>query len=205
MIQFNKEAKTYMDTLYSAFTDSVLAEIEKLSIGLLEAWKHRKHVFICGNGGSAANAIHLANDFIYGIGACGRNDISVSGIKVEALSANSGIISCLANDTGYENIFSAQIRAKAEEGDVLVALSGSGNSQNIINAINEANALGINTYAIVGFSGGKCRRLANTAIHFDVDDMQIAEDTQLIVGHLCMKFLNKSKSEIRIDKRGRPI
>lgn len=205
MIQFNKEAKTYMDTLYSAFTDSVLAEIEKLSIGLLEAWKQRKHVFICGNGGSAANAIHLANDFIYGVGACGGNDISVSGIKVEALSANSGIISCLANDTGYENIFSAQIRAKAEEGDVLVALSGSGNSQNIINAINEANALGINTYAIVGFSGGKCLRLANTAIHFDVDDMQIAEDTQLIVGHLCMKFLNKSKSEITVDKRGRPI
>lgn len=194
-----------MDTLYSAFTDSVLAEIEKLSIGLLEAWKQRKHVFICGNGGSAANAIHLANDFIYGVGACGGNDISVSGIKVEALSANSGIISCLANDTGYENIFSAQIRAKAEEGDVLVALSGSGNSQNIINAINEANALGINTYAIVGFSGGKCLRLANTAIHFDVDDMQIAEDTQLIVGHLCMKFLNKSKSEITVDKRGRPI
>lgn len=158
---------------------------EPLCKALLETWAKGGAVFICGNGGSAGNAIHLANDLIYGAGkANGR------GLRVEALSANSAVITCLANDIGYENIYSEQIKVKGVAGDMLIALSGSGNSPNIINAILQANTIGMKTYAILGFSGGRCKELAKHPIHFPVDDMQIAEDLQLIVGHMCMQWLS---------------
>ena len=145
-----------------------------------------------GNGGSAANALHLANDFHYGIGACGDGP-SIKGLKVEALPSNPGVITCLANDTGYENIYSHQIINKSSDGDLLIALSGSGNSKNIIKAIETANKLSVKTYVILGFEGGKCLGIADQAIHFPINDMQIAEDTQLIVGHLCMQWLSLNK------------
>lgn len=161
---------------------------EPLCKALLDTWTNGGTVFICGNGGSAGNAIHLANDFIYG---AGKNN--GGGLKVEALSANSAVITCLANDIGYENIYSEQIRVKGIAGDMLIALSGSGNSPNIINAILQANAIGMKTHAILGFSGGRCKDLVKYPIHFAVNDMQIAEDLQLIVGHMCMQWLSTQR------------
>ena len=148
--------------------------------------------FICGNGGSAGNAIHMANDFHYGVGACGDSTIT-KGLKVEALPSNSAVITCLANDIGYENIFSHQLVNKATEGDILIVLSGSGNSPNICNALKTANKIGMISYGILGFNGGKAYNLASFPILFEIDDMQIAEDTQLIVGHLCMQWLAINK------------
>ena len=117
----------------------------------------------------------------------------IAGIKVEALPANPGIITCLANDTGYENIFSHQLEVKGKSGDMLIALSGSGNSDNIVRAIRTARRIGISSYAIVAFDGGICKKEADKSIHFEINDMQIAEDTQLIVGHICMQWLSKNK------------
>ena len=145
-----------------------------------------------GNGGSAANAIHIANDFIYGVGACGLGE-KIPGIKVEALSSNSGILTCLANDTGYENIYSYQLDVKANPKDLLIVLSGSGNSANIINALLKAKEKKLKTFAIVGFDGGKCLFEAEKVIHFKVKDMQISEDLQLIVAHICMQWLSRQK------------
>ena len=150
-----------------------------------------RHVFICGNGGSAANAIHMANDFHYGIGA--GSGKRLPGLRVEALSANSSIVTCLANDTGYDNIYAHQLEVKGREGDLLIVLSGSGNSANIVRVLETANSMAITSFAILAFSGGRCRELADTCIHFEINDMQIAEDTQLIVGHLCMQWLNSNK------------
>ena len=111
-------------------------------------------------------------------------------MRVEALSANAAVLTCLANDLGYDNIYSEQIRIKGNPGDVLIVLSGSGNSANVVKAIEVANQLKMKTFAILGFTGGHCKRLAQYPIHFEVDDMQIAEDLQLIVGHICMQWLN---------------
>lgn len=147
-------------------------------------WKNGHQVFICGNGGSAGNAIHLANDFIYGIAK--KTGL---GLKVQALSANPAVITCLANDVGYESIFSEQIAVLAQEGDLLIALSGSGNSPNIVKAIEQAKIMGVKSYAVLGFTGGVCKELADVAIHFPVSDMQISEDMQLIVGHMLMQWL----------------
>lgn len=189
---FRQKAEQYLKTLQTSFNDEIVARIEELSNALLEAWIKEKQVFICGNGGSAANALHIANDLHYGIGACGPPP-KLPGLKVEALPANSGILTCLANDTGYENIYSHQLIVKSQPGDILIALSGSGNSPNIVKALEIAKELKLKSFAILAYSGGQSKKIADTPIHFSVDDMQIAEDTQLIVGHLCMQWLNSQK------------
>jgi D-sedoheptulose 7-phosphate isomerase len=151
---------------------------------LRRAWAEGRTVYLCGNGGSAGNAIHLANDLLYGAGVAHG-----VGIKVEALSANPAVLTCLANDLGYENIYSEQLRVKAVAGDVLIVLSGSGNSPNVVKALEVGAAKGMATFAILGFTGGRCKALAQHPIHFAIDDMQIAEDLQLVVGHICMQWL----------------
>ena len=189
---FSLAAGDYLQRLQSCFNAEVLAAVETLAEELRLAWIEGRHVYICGNGGSAANAIHMANDLHYGIGACGPG-AKLPGLRVEALPANAGVITCLANDTGYDNIYAHQLEVKGRKEDLLIVLSGSGNSANAVRALETANSMGITSFAILAFSGGRCRELADTAIHFEIDDMQIAEDTQLIVGHLCMQWLNSNK------------
>ena len=196
---FRKFSLSYLETLHKTFTGEIIESINMLCDELLYTWINGHSVFICGNGGSAANALHIANDLHYGIGVCRSGNI-IPGLKVEALSANPAIITCLANDIGYENIFSNQLNVKAKEGDLLIVLSGSGNSKNIINALKVAKDLNIRSHAITAFDGGICREVADNPIHFKVDDMQIAEDTQLIVSHICMQWLNANKPKQSIRK-----
>ncbi|MFM1755910.1 MAG: hypothetical protein RL621_834 [Bacteroidota bacterium] len=176
--------KSYLSGLSKAFSSNAMSDISLLAEALLIAWVNGANVYICGNGGSAGNAIHLANDFIYGAGL--RNK---GGLKVEALSANPAVLTCLANDLGYAEIYSEQIRIKGNPNDLLIVLSGSGNSPNVIKAIEQANKLSMKTFAILGFTGGRCKEIAQHSIHFEIKDMQIAEDLQLIVGHICMQWL----------------
>ena len=174
---------------YSARLQAVLStadwsNVMKLAEDMLSAWRGGQQVFLCGNGGSAGNAIHLANDFLYGV----AKKLG-GGVKVSALSSNPAVITCLANDIGYESIFSEQLAVYAQSGDLLIALSGSGNSPNIVSVIKQAKKMGVKSYAILGFAGGECKNLVDVPIHFPVDDMQIAEDLQLIVGHMMMQWL----------------
>jgi len=189
---FAIKAGAYLRQLQESFTPTILESVESLAKELLQAWIQGRHVYICGNGGSAANAIHMANDFHYGIGACGAGP-RLPGLRVEALPANTGIITCLANDTGYDNIYAHQLQVKARKDDILIVLSGSGNSANVVHALERAKQLGMKSFAILAFSGGRCLELADVAMHFEINDMQIAEDTQLVVGHLCMQWLNTNK------------
>lgn len=155
---------------------------------LLDLKSKNRTLFICGNGGSAANAIHLANDYTFGISPQG------DALRVEALAANSSVLTCLGNDIGYANIFSHQLKVKGQAGDILLVLSGSGNSENIINAIEQAKQKNMQTVAILGFDGGKAKQLVDLAFHFNIDDMQISEDTQVIVGHILMQALRNALS-----------
>ena len=191
---FSSTAKEYLNRLQDSFNQEILESIEALAHEIRKAWIEGHNVFICGNGGSAANAMHMANDFHYGIGACGPAPV-LPGLRVEALPANAGVITCLANDTGYDNIYAHQLKAKGLPGDLLIALSGSGNSPNIVKALEVATSQKMKTFAILGFSGGRCLELAQNPIHFTIDDMQIAEDAQLIVGHLCMQWLISNKPD----------
>ena len=181
-----KEIENYKNNLKKILSSSAFARIPELVKEIRKTKRNNKKIFICGNGGSAANAMHIANDLTYGAGMS-----SGKGFNIEALTANTSVITCLANDIGYENIFSEQLRVKSSKGDVLIVLSGSGNSENIINVLKIAKKLGIKTYAILGYNGGKAKSLADIPIHFKINDMQISEDVQIIISHLLMKLLNK--------------
>jgi D-sedoheptulose 7-phosphate isomerase len=175
---------SYASRLNDALAMDAMQAVPVLGDALRRCWSEGRTVYLCGNGGSAGNAIHLANDLLYGAGAPHGG-----GLKVEALSANPAVLTCLANDLGYDQIYAQQLRVKAEQGDVLIVLSGSGNSANVVAALEVATERGMTSFAVLGFSGGRCKALAQHPIHFPVDDMQIAEDLQLIVGHICMQWL----------------
>jgi D-sedoheptulose 7-phosphate isomerase len=170
--------------LQSSLAAAEWSGVAQLAADIHDCWVQKKQAFFCGNGGSAGNAIHLANDFLYGIAKRPGG-----GLRVNALSANPAVITCLANDIGYDRIYSEQLSVLANPGDLLVVLSGSGNSPNIVAALEKAKAMKVKSYAILGFTGGRCKELADVPIHFAVDDMQISEDLQLVVGHMLMQWL----------------
>lgn len=188
MLGIKQTIKSYTEKLIYACGLEVMQQVSLLAHSLYRAWEENNSIYLCGNGGSAGNAIHLTNDLLYGAGLCYGK-----GLCVEALSANSAVLTCLANDVGYEYIYSEQLKVKAKRNDILIVLSGSGNSPNVVKALEIGNAIGMRTFAILGFSGGHCKSLAEVPIHFEIDDMQIAEDLQLIVGHICMQWLSKQK------------
>jgi D-sedoheptulose 7-phosphate isomerase len=166
--------------------------VEHLAEDLYDCWKTGRQVFIAGNGGSGGNAIHLANDFLYAL-----SKMAGSGLRVHALPANPAVLTCLANDEGYETVFALQLAVFARPDDLLIVFSGSGNSPNILTALEAAREIGMRSYAVLAFSGGKAKALTDRPIHVAVDDMQIAEDVQLIIGHMLMQKLSAHRHLVR--------
>jgi D-sedoheptulose 7-phosphate isomerase len=179
---------SYAENLGSALAQQDWAAAAELANAMATAWREGRRIFICGNGGSAANAIHWANDFLYPVAKSGGK-----GLKILALPANSSTLTCLANDVGYDEVFASQIATEGEAGDLLIVLSGSGNSANIVKALRQARESGVKSFALLAFSGGECLALADVVLHFKVDDMQIAEDMQLIVGHMVLQALVEAR------------
>jgi len=147
---------------------------------ILKAYQDEKMIFIIGNGGSAANASHFAQDLAKGT----RKSLEQKKrIKALSLTDSLPFITALGNDDGYDTIFEQQLRTFAKPGDVLVSISGSGNSPNIIKAVNWANENGIITVGITGFNGGKLLKLSNYIIHVPLNDMCTSESIHSIVFH----------------------
>ena len=170
------------------YLDRVCREIRRLDIGQLEALsgliEHAYHdgrtVFVIGNGGSAANASHLCED----LNKCTLRDFeSQKRLKVLSLTDNTAGIMAWANDEGYDRVFVEQLKTYASPGDVLLAISGSGNSPNILRAVEWANANGLETVGITGFDGGRLRALARHGLHCPVDDMGTAESLHTVAFH----------------------
>lgn len=151
------------------------------AVKLAKAIKKASRIFICGNGGSAANAIHIANDLI----ACG--------VKAQALTGDVATLTAIANDFDYGSVFSRQLETLGCADDLLVALSGSGRSANVLQAIQKGNEIGMDTWAIVGEYNADIPA-ANIAKHSMKwgRDMQEAEEKQLYIGHRVMKWLKNS-------------
>jgi D-sedoheptulose 7-phosphate isomerase len=181
----------YVERLSAALRALPLDLVTQLGDELFDCWKTGRQLFLIGNGGSAGNANHLANDYVYAL-----SKRLGSGIRAHGLAANSPIITCLANDEGYETIFSIQLAVMARPGDVLLAFSGSGNSPNILAALAEAKRIGMISYAVLGYSGGKAKAMADVPIHVPVDDMQVAEDLQMAIGHMIMQRLSARREEV---------
>lgn len=161
--------------------------LERLVDAIVGVGEKGGQVLVCGNGGSAANALHWATDFLYPMTRGGRPPIGFI-----ALSANTSILTCVANDTSYEEVFSRQVDALGRAGDLLLALSGSGNSPNVLRSIESARSRKMRSFGIFGYDGGKALALVDDALHVAVPDMQLAEDVQLIACHMVMRRLLES-------------
>ena len=145
-------------------------------------------VFTCGNGGSASTASHMGSDFNKGVSY--NKDIKYD---MECLSDNVAMMMAVANDISYDDIFVVPLKNKMKPGDVLIGISGSGNSENVIKAFTYANEIGAHTIAFTGYSGGKLKEIAEYNIHVNVDNMQITEDIHLVLNHMMMFILSNNK------------
>ncbi len=163
---------------------SVSEAAGQLCDAIWQAYESGRFVFLCGNGGSAANASHFCEDLGKGIlpadwlqrGECRR-------LKAISLTDNVPYILAWANDTGYERIFVEQLKNLASAGDLLIAISGSGNSENVVRAVRWANEHGLKTFAAVGYDGGRLKRLAHGCLHVPSQDMGMVEAVHSAVFH----------------------
>jgi len=186
---FTKDPKLFADS-YLNYLKSVIDDIDTNEIAcfiktLIEARKRGASLFFIGNGGSAATASHFANDI-----AIGTNDYK-NPFKAISLTDNVPIITAIGNDFGYEDIFVRQLKILGKPDDVLVAISASGNSENLLKAFEYANKNGIKTFSITGFDGGKLKALANEGIHIRTGKKEYgpAEDVHMILDHLVGAYL----------------
>ena len=160
------------------------AEIDDAIAMIGEAVSNNKKIVTCGNGGSALTASHYITDWNKMINlATGKKFRGIS------LADNVGLITAFGNDLSYEDVFIGQARAILDEGDLLVAISGSGNSPNVIKVVEYANSVGARTLGIVGYDGGKIKQIAHKSVWVNSMDMQLCEDVHLMFGHMVMKTL----------------
>ena len=184
MNSFSETAERYSKTLSGCLDSLDWGAVQSLVKALERVRKTRAQVFIFGNGGSGANAIHWANDLLFAITKTGGLPL-----RITALPSNQAVVTCLGNDIGYDRVFEYQLRVFAKIDDVVLALSGSGNSPNILRALEFAQEEGMESFAILGFDGGKAKALATVPMHVPVDDMQIAEDIQMVLCHIITQHL----------------
>src|SRR5436190_1847092 len=167
-------------------------ELQALADAVYDAYRRRALVFVIGNGGSGSNASHFCED----AGKCTlrREDYDNDAkrrLRILSLTDNTPYILAWANDEGFDRVFAEQLKNLASPGDLLIAISGSGNSPNILKAVEWANRNGLNTFGCTGFSGGKLKALAQQVFHVPLDDMGIVESIHLTAFHWIVDNLHK--------------
>lgn len=185
MADFKPVMVDYFQTEIRALQNLNLEEINLAVNAILEARNRGGTIYTMGNGGSAATASHMVCDFAKGATEC----LGGKKFLFECLCDNTPIIMAIANDIGYEEVFVHQLKDKLKPDDLLIAISGSGNSENVIRAAQYAKKRGIPIVGITGYSGGRLRELADYMMHVDIDDMQIAEDIHMIFDHMMLRVL----------------
>ncbi len=158
--------------------------ISRLVSMLYKAWKHQKHIFVLGNGGSASTASHVANDLSKATIIPGKPRM-----KVLALTDSISLITAWANDTSYEQIFREQLENLLDRGDVVIGISASGNSPNVLRALEFAAANGAVTVGWTGLSGGRLRAIVDLCIQAPTDDVGMIESAHMVFDHLVTKEL----------------
>ncbi len=164
-----------------------VADIEAGAELLINAVKAGKKIMWCGNGGSAADAQHMAAELMGGLRSHDR-----PAIQSIALSTDSSFITAWANDKDYESIFSRQVEGLGQPGDVLVAISTSGNSKNVIKAVDVCNANGIHVIVLTGKTGGQLKDMSEVTIAIPSDDTQRIQEGQLLAEHILCELVEKS-------------
>ena len=168
------------------------AQVQGLADAIFECYEQRRTVFVIGNGGSGSNASHFCEDL--GKGTIKREDFDNDQkrrLRILSLTDNTPYILAWGNDEGFDRVFVEQLKNLANPGDLLVAISGSGNSPNILRAVDWANKNSLTTFGCTGFSGGKLKNLAHHNFHVPLDDMGIVESIHLTAFHWIVDNLHK--------------
>lgn len=178
-------AKGYLDYLQEVLRRLDVAAIARVIETLLAARERGARIFFLGNGGSAATASHFANDLAIGCSKGGKP------FRALSLTDNLAIVTAIGNDCGYEEIFCQQLHTHLVPGDVVVAISASGNSPNVIKAVEYANGVPAETVALTGFDGGRLKQVANLVVHVPTAKGEYGpvEDVHLILDHLVSSFI----------------
>ena len=191
----------------SSYLSRLKEEIDRLDQGAIQrwadliytAWEQEKFVFVFGNGGSGTNATHFSEDL--GKSSLRPDDLMDEGkkrLKIMSLTDNLGWIMAVGNDVGYDQIFQQQLMNYGSDGDLVIAISGSGNSPNIINAVEWAKRHGLTTFGISGYGGGKLKEIQDDGLHVALNDMGMVESI-----HLCLFHWVLNDVHARINSVGR--
>jgi D-sedoheptulose 7-phosphate isomerase len=183
-MDFTQKIDAYLKRLNHTIEQLNQKDISEVLNVLADAYQTGKKIIIFGNGGSASTASHLASDFNKGI-SLGKS----KRFKVISLCDNIPVIMAISNDQSYDDIFLIQIQNFLEPQDVVIGISGSGNSLNVLKAIEYANEQGATTIGFTGYDGGKLKEVANHSLDANIDDMQISEDIHIIFNHMMMQIL----------------
>ena len=186
---YEQKIKNYINKEIEVLKRLDVSSINSVMTALADAYNANGNIYIFGNGGSASTASHFQNDFNKGI-----SERLEKKFNFVCLSDNVPTVMAIANDSGYEYIFEYQLHGKLKKNDLVIAISGSGNSENVIRAVRYAEEQGIKTIGITGYDGGKLAKIVDVSFNVPVDDMQITEDIHLILDHLMMSiFMGKGK------------
>ena len=191
--------RTYRDKFKEILDSIDPQEVGELLDLLARAREEGRWVFIVGNGGSAANASHACEDLIKGTLSDFENQ---KRLKIMSLTDNTPAILAWANDEGYDRVFVEQLKTFASPGDLLIAISGSGNSPNVLAAVEWAEEKGLTTVGFTGFDGGKLKRLARHTVHVPIRDMGAAEAAHDVVFHYLVAALHErfaSENRVKSD------
>jgi phosphoheptose isomerase len=164
------------------------AAIDSVAATLLDAYARNATVFCCGNGGSAAISNHLHCDHLKGV----RTGTDLTP-RVVSLSSNVELLTAIANDLAYEDVFTYQLESHAVPGDVLIAVSSSGRSANIVRAVSWARDHGLRTIALTGFDGGEARTVAEITVHVDSTNYGVVEDMHQAIMHALAQYIRQSR------------
>lgn len=174
----------YFAQVKNTFDKIDIQPINNVAEAMLKAYENEKIIFICGNGGSSATASHVAGDFIKGVSYNLKKRF-----KTMCLSDNTPGLMAISNDVGYDDIFVEPLKNFLTPGDLFIGISGSGNSTNVVKAMQYAKENGAATVAFSGYSGGKIKDIADISVHIPIADMEITEDFHMICFHAIKRII----------------
>ena len=183
----NEGIEHYLDQVKETLDDLDREDLEKFADALMNAYENGRQVFVFGNGGSGATASHFCGDFLKGVSyGLDRR------FRFLCLNDNIPALLAIANDIGYENVFVEQLKNHMQADDLVIGISGSGNSMNVVKALQYAKENGAVTVAMCGYDGGKIIAMADVHVHAEIENMEVTEDVHLVVIH-CLKTLLKAR------------
>lgn len=180
-MDYTAQIRAYIDLEKEVLSSLDIAAVNQAINLIMEAYEAKKQIYIFGNGGSAATASHYQNDFNKGI-----SEYVEKKFRFVCLNNNMATVMAIANDIGFAEVFRFQLVNRLEDGDLVIAISGSGNSENVIRAVEYAKQQGNRVIGLCGYDGGKLKGLSDVALHVAVDSMQVTEDVHMVLDHLMM-------------------